>query len=403
MRSSTKPSERVRVEKESQAKRQTAQPVKRQTRLILNERESELITQLLEYRFPTTDTEDVDTEEKNEIAALKEKLQKRDGQLLEINKQLDDRIDELRQKNQQLQETQRSLQHLVTDYTHDVGNLIRPDIMYDIAQAIKQQFPEQFLLLDEVYQAEIAVRHRSEALRIKHTLQNPENFRVLIRRDKTPKSGEIATDVKNILNETLRHTTRQFLYYPTFTTRREQLLQNRSISLLELQQCFTQQTVFENHLPLEWVQQHLFPIQHEWSPLWEKIKLKKYGSTENLLYSYFTELFLNIFKYSDYQGLKLRFYDQDIDGRAFLISRWENTYRDNQSISTGNGLIGIREELQILNDSQEEQTTLQMLDNQVPQTFSVTLALKKDLLIYDSQPRNYPRPQRRITTCESYG
>ncbi len=383
--SSMKPAKRVRVEKESTAKRQTAQQVKRQTRLILNERESELITKLLNYTFSGYEDEE-------EQLALKEKLE---GQLLEANKQLE-------QKNQQLQDTQRSLQHLVKDYTHDVGNLIRPDIVYDIAQAIKQQFPEQFLLLDGVYQAEIAMRHRSEALRIKHTLQNPERFRVFIRHDNTPKSGEVATDVKNILYETLRQTTRLFLYYSTFTTRREQLLQSRSISLLELQQCFTQQTVFENQLPLEWVQQHLFPIQYEWSPLWERIKLKKDGSTENLLYSYFTELFLNVFKYSDYQGLKLRFYDQDIDGRAFLMSRWENTYRDNQSISTGNGLIGIREELQILNDSQEEKTTLQILDNQAEQTFSITLALKKDLLIYDSQQHN-PRPKRRVTTCESYG
>jgi hypothetical protein len=268
--------------------------------------------------------------------------------------------------------------------------------VYDIAQAIKQQFPEQFFSLDEVYQAEIAVRHRSETLRIKHILQNPEHFRVLIRRDNTPPNGGVAIDVKNILHNTLRHVIRWFLDYDTLATRREQLLQSRGTTLPELQQCFSQQIVFENQPPLEW-------IQHEWSPLWEKIKLRKYGSTETLLYNYFTELFLNVLKYSDYQGFKLRFYDQDIEGRTFLMSRWENTYRDNQSISTGNGLIGIREELQVLNDSQEEQTTLQILDNQAQQTFSITLALKKDLLIYDSQPRNYPRPKRRITTCESYG
>lgn len=303
----------------------------------------------------------------------------------------------LEQKNAQLQNTQHHLQKMVGDYTHDVGSLIRPEIVYRVAQEIKEQFPEQFFLLSDVYHAEISVRHKSEALRIKHVMQNPETFRALIRRDNRPDSLYTATDIKNILNDSLQKMVRDFLYYPKLSTIRDMFLQSRNISWQNLQKSFTKQIFFQSKPPIAWTQENLFSIQLlEFSPLWEKIKFKKYGATENLLYGYFVELFFNVFKYSNYQWLKLRFYEQNIKGCTYLLSAWENAYCDNQSISTGNGLDSICEELQMLNESKDEATTLQVIDNQLQKKFGITLALKKDLLIYETEKCKHPRPKKKV-------
>jgi hypothetical protein len=320
----------------------------------------------------------------------------------ELLKQLEKKNQELEQTNKRLIEAQRQQQKWVDDYTHEVGNLIRPEIVYNIDQKIKEPFQEEFLLLYDVYHAEVSIRHRTEALRIKHVMQNPETFRVLIRRDNRPDHLKTATDIKTILNDSLRHQLRDFLYYPKLSARREPFLQK--LSLQTLQQSFIRQVGFEQKTPLSWVQENLFSIQViQFSLGWEKIKLKKEGATEHLLYEYFLELFFNVFKYSDYQRLKLRFDEQNIGGKTYLLSTWENTYQNNQSISTRHGLSGIRDELQILNDSQENATTLQIIDNPAKQIFTVTLALKKDLLIYEPKKRQHPRPKKKEASCEFYG
>jgi len=122
-----------------------------------------------------------------------------------------------------------------------------------------------------------------------------------------------------------------------------------------------------------------------------RVKLKKNGYTETVLYGYFQELFLNVFKYSDDQPLRLRFYEQNRNKVTYLVSSWENTYLNNTTISTGNGLEGIREDLRMLNDSDEHAKTLQIIDNNAH--FRVILCLRKDLLIFEPSNRKYARLQ----------
>ena len=151
-------------------------------------------------------------------------------------------------------------------------------------------------------------------------------------------------------------------------------------------------TNFENQEALSWIHNHLRPIQLlEFSAAWEQVQLKKNGYTEALLYSYFHELFLNVFKYSDDQPLRLRFYEQNTDQVAYLVSSWENTYLNNTTTSTGNGLEGIREDLRMLNDSEEHAKTLQIIDNNAH--FRVIFYWRKDLLIFEPSKRKYARLQ----------
>lgn len=165
------------------------------------------------------------------------------------------------------------------------------------------------------------------------------------------------------------------------------------MSLKKLQHDFESQLFFANKETLTWVHNNLLPIQLlEFSAQWEKIKLKKNGYAEALLYDYFNELFFNAFKYSDYQQIKLRFYEQQLDGVTYLVSTWENAYIDNTSISTSNGLEGIRDDLQMLNENAKI-FSLQMIDNKTQKTFIVTLFLRQDLLIFEQVKRKYARLQ----------
>lgn len=116
---------------------------------------------------------------------------------------------ELEQKK--LIDAQHRLQNLVKQYTHNLGNTLFPETLYNIAQKLKKhvEFKEESLLLYDAYHAEVSILHQSELLRIK---QNPKQFMDLIRQDiLRPNSMETATNIKNILNYALERVTARFL------------------------------------------------------------------------------------------------------------------------------------------------------------------------------------------------
>lgn len=196
---------------------------------------------------------------------------------------------------------------------------------------------------------------------------------------------ETATDIEHILNNALKRVMLRFLdeNYAKLNKMCKQVFAQRDLSLLELQHSFEKQIFFKNQSSLNWVDANLFPIEVNFSKNWQSIKLKGNGFAEALLQGYFYELFFNIFKYSDYQGIELQFVDQEIDGCAYLISKWKNSYLDNTQLGTRKGLPDIQEDLRQLNNSKNEMTTLQISDNFSQKTFQVILPLRKDLLIYE--------------------
>jgi hypothetical protein len=306
-------------------------------------------------------------------------------------------LKELQKTNKRLQANQNRLQKIVRQYTHIVGNTLFPETLYHLAQKLKKnvEFRQDSLLLYDAYHAEVSIRHQSELLRIKHLTQSPKPFRDLIRQDiLRPNRVEMATNIKQILNEALERVTARFLNqnYAKLNAVRERILNQLNVSIEQLRQDFETQLFIENQEALTWIHNHLRPIQLlEFSAAWEQVKLKKNGYTEALLYGYFQELFLNVFKYSDDQPLRLRFYEQNRNKVTYLVSSWENTYLNNTTISSGNGLEGIREDLRMLNDSDEHAKTLQIIDNNAH--FRVILCLRKDLLIFEPSTKKYARLQ----------
>jgi len=303
----------------------------------------------------------------------------------------------LEKNNQQLQANQNRLQKIVRQYTHTVGNTLFPETLYYLAQKLKKkvEFRQEALLLYDAYHAEVSIRHQSELLRIKHLTQSPKAFRDLIRQDILRSNRvESATNIKLILNDALERVTARFLNenYAKLNQVRERILNQLNVSLAQLRQDFESQLFIENKEALDWIHKHLRPIQMlEFSEAWKQVKLKKNGYTEALLSGYFQELFLNVFKYADDQPLRLRFYEEKREQVTYLASSWENSYLNNTPVSTGNGLEGIREDLRMLNDSEEHAKTLHIIDNKAH--FRVILFLRKDLVIFESSNRKYPRLQ----------
>jgi hypothetical protein len=326
---------------------------------------------------------------------LEELLQRCDSQLLERNKQLDEQIDELTQTNARLQDTQRRLQRLVQKYTHTLGNTLFPETIYRIAQKLKEQpqFNREYLLLYEAYHAEVSILQQSELLQLRHVTNDPEGLRSLLYPERlSADSTEPAVTIKQILNDALERVTARFLneHYAKLRIVRERVLNQLHLSLSVLQQDFETQVLFAEIDALTWVSQNLLPIHWvEFSDRWQHVNLKKGGYAEALLYSYFDELLLNVFKYSDYQLLTLRGYEQQIGGIPYLRFSCENTYVDNASNGTNKGLEGIREDLRILNDSTEEVTTLEILTDKVLGVFKVTLSLRKELLSFELPEYEY--------------
>jgi tetratricopeptide (TPR) repeat protein len=277
----------------------------------------------------------------------------------------------------------KKMQKIVQQYTHTLGNTIFPRNLLEVARKLgdSTDFKKESLLLYSAYDAEVFIIHQSELLRYKYVAQNSEQFRNLIRQDISLSNNEPATNIEQILNNALKRVILRFLNYAKFNEIRKRVLAQRSLSLLELQHSFEEQIFFKNQLSLDWVDANLFPIKVDFSKNWQSVKLKENGFAESLLFGYFYELFFNIFKYSDYQGVELQFDDQEIDGCAYLVSKWKNSYVDNTSIGTEMGLESIQEDLRQLHDSENEATTLQKNNNANEKIFQVILPLRKDLLI----------------------
>ena len=111
------------------------------------------------------------------------------------------------------------------------------------------------------------------------------------------------------------------------------------------------------------------------SEKWAQLRLEKNKYTEALLHKHFYELFINAYKYSDFNGLEIRFFENNLEEKAYLFSQWTNSYEDNNSISTGNGLEGLKAELESLNEG-----AISLFRQDDNKTFSITIAIQEQLL-----------------------
>lgn len=295
----------------------------------------------------------------------------------------------LEKHQQQLEEAQYHQREMVRKYNHDLANILRPERIKTVAQKLdREALQAEYLLLDEAYRAELLVRNQSTWLKMKHVDKDPDKLQSLLRGDILLTQTEEGSQVLNIFYLALERIVSYVLNYEKFREQRGKILQKNHLSLEEVKQTFNKQVRLAQQNIVAWVNEYFFPLQLiEFSELWKSLLIKQYGYAEVLLDSYFAELFLNVFKYSDYRSLTIRFYQDD----HFLLSRWENSYGGNCSMGTGIGLRGMNEELKMLNHSDQEAVHI---EDDGQGIFRVTWALRKDLLVYQPQPRQYPRVKR---------
>jgi len=288
----------------------------------------------------------------------------------------------LTRSNEQTQAEKRKIEGLVKDYSHTLANEIHPQNILNVADTLKQQgLKKEALLLYKAYRGEIFIWHQNELLLTKY--RNASQFRqkVLENRAEANSDSPEDTTVSQILNDALEKATLNFLdktKYKVLREVRRRMFSDNLDSLSEYYDQFVNQVSLDKQEPLKWVSKNLMPIElSDWSEKWAQIRLQKYKCTEALLHKHFYELFINIYKYSDFKGVELRFFEDTLDERAYLCSEWTNRYEENKSISTGNGLEGIKEDLKSLN---EGGLSLDEQDDTEQKKFSVNLHIQEELL-----------------------
>ncbi|OQW94069.1 MAG: hypothetical protein BWK79_07795 [Beggiatoa sp. IS2] len=283
---------------------------------------------------------------------------------------------------QRLHKAYGRIQELVRQYSHNLGNTLFPDTLYNLAQTLKKDnnYQKEALQLYDVFNAEKTIMRQAELINIRQGQNDPKRFGELVQNSCLHHENEPGNNIQFVLNYALERMVARFLneFYQKVKQPREKVLSKLGMTLDSLRENF-EQSIFFNHGDIfTWVNQYLMPIEiTEFSESWQKVKFKKEGHAETLFYSYFNEFF----KYADYQQLTLRFYEQAIDNKYYLMSRWENHFENNQSNSTERGLQGIREDLSQLNLSEASETTLQI--DIKGNLFVVTLAFRRDLLVYE--------------------
>jgi TPR repeat protein len=302
-------------------------------------------------------------------------------------------LTDIEKANKNLKAALNSKEKLLRNFTHMLGNTLFPDVVYRIAEKLKQnpEFKQDALTLYDAYHAEVSIHHQSDLLRVRYTTTDSNKFIELVQtgclRADSTESGKTVLEV---VNYALERMTARFLNerYAKLKDARQAILANHTLDLESLRYDFEEHVILDENsatenLAIEWVQQNLMPISlTDASETWKKIRFKSNEHTEALFYSYFNELFLNAFKYADYaQGLSIRFFDKEIDGKTYLCSEWENKPRENILSGSQIGLESLREDLMQLNDAESADKTVDI--ESTLGAFKVTLAFVRGLLFYD--------------------
>lgn len=286
-----------------------------------------------------------------------------------------------------------NVQQAVSIYTHTVGNVLFPDTLLPIAERLSTvpEYRKEALLLTSAYHAEVNVKLQGALLSLRCAGGHPETFRMLIRGcRRTATSKEPTKSVEDILDYAVSRVTARFLdqHYARINSVRTEILAKKGVTIAELKEQFEDDILLNKSIrPTEWVNTYLRPIcVAELSPLWKKVFILSDSHAEALLFSYFSEILFNAFKYADHdkvEFLSLVFGEETVNGKVYLTCSWENPVADDRhpALGTGSCLDAFREDLKILNYTKNSEESLMVYRD--TDKFKVTLFFKKDLLVND--------------------
>ncbi len=298
----------------------------------------------------------------------------------------------LYETNKELVASKGRLQKMVQQFTHALGNVIFPDIIYQVSERLKKTStdPKDILLLTEAYHSEKLIKLLGELLRLRYANSNPEHFRQTIRSCRLSIGTGNTKSIVDVLDYALSRVIARFLNqdYAGLKEIREQIIEIKGTNLEVLKHRFEDNILLNDSAStLEWANLNLLPIiVTEISPLWKKIFSHAESYTEALLFSYFSEVLFNAFKYSNHdhgEFLTISFNECIIDSQVYLSCNFSNPSKDSNrsSLGSGEGLDAIKEDLYQLNDTDQAKNSL-MVSKQEGE-FQVTLFFQKDLLYFE--------------------
>ena len=278
-------------------------------------------------------------------------------------------------------------ERMIQQYSHTLANTLNPNTIYEVANHLKKhaEFRKDACFLTDAYHAETLIRNQGLLLQARNT-GSPAEFQQLIRGDRLSEdTKEKAIGIEEILNHAIERIVARFLNadYRKLELIRTQICARRGTTLGELKADFEENVFFNpNRSAIEWANANLSRIEYTLSPLWNSIHLRRDGFAEALLQGYFQELLFNALKYRDSEQdiwINIRFYQEEIESRTFLVCDWENPYTHNLSISTGKGLEGIQNDLEMLNDIREKDKVFTWREENGK--FRVTFRFLKDIFV----------------------
>jgi TPR repeat protein len=304
-------------------------------------------------------------------------------------KELEEKNIALELKIQQNESLQNRMQKMVQEFTHTLSNVIFPDIIYQVSESLKKTGGNRkdILLLQQAYYSEKLIKLLGEILRLRYANPDPEHFRQTIRGCRLESDNGNAKTIEDILDYALSRVVARFINQDDASLKgiREQALAVKGSNLENLKHSFEDSVLLNNTLSsIEWTTLNLLPIKiTEISPLWKNIFIQSENYTEALMFSYFSEILFNAFKYSNHgndEFLTISFNECSIDNQIYLSCNFSNPAVKNNplSLGTGVGLDAIKEDLYQLNDTDEAKKSL--LVSKQDRQFQVTLFLQKDLL-----------------------
>ncbi|MBD3339160.1 MAG: tetratricopeptide repeat protein [Candidatus Lokiarchaeota archaeon] len=290
-----------------------------------------------------------------------------------------------REKQEIINESQKKLERMMQQYTHTLSNTLFPNTIYEVANKLKNhiEFQKDARILADAYHAEVIIKRQGQLLQARNS--SKKDFQYLIRGDRLDiDTQEKAIDVETILSNAAERVIARFLNedYHKLDSIRDKIFNRRQITIDQLRNSFEEHVFFnENQSSLEWTNSHFISIHFSMTDTWKNIRVRKDNYSEALLQGYFSELLFNALKYGDHeqdQWVLITFTEQKIKRTNYLISEWQNPTTKND-IGTGNGLDGIKNDLEMLNETElEEKSLATKFENAI---FEVRLVFKRDLFV----------------------
>ena len=157
------------------------------------------------------------------------------------------------------------------------------------------------------------------------------------------------------------------------------------MKLDDLRNDFEEKVFFsdKNQTALKWIDSKLGKTQiGKLSSSWKKVHLRRDGYAHALLQGHWGELIFNAFKYADHTKdnfLTIDFEEFKKDGQKWLKMIWGNPCPKTDRKDVGEGLIGIAEHLQQLNEKESKELTLH--SDYKRNRFHTILNYRSDMLI----------------------